>query len=61
MTGDRRDKAECPSGISVESSVRSLHSCGLVVRTTAVYQTNQASNAKVPDAVQIIFFLVSYK
>lgn len=61
MTGDREDTAECPSGMRVESSVRSLHSCGLVACTTAVYQTYQTSNIEVPYAIQILLFLVSYK
>ena len=61
MTGDRGDTAECPSGIRVESSVRSLHSCGLVVHTTTVYQTYQVSKTEVPYAIQILFVLVSYK
>lgn len=59
---DRRQRRhrEWPSGIRGESSVRSLHSCGLVVCTTAVYQTNQAGNTEVPCVIQY-FFLVSYK
>lgn len=55
MTADRGDTAEQPTGIRVESSVRSLHSCGLVVCTADVYWTNQTSNTEVPHAIQILF------
>lgn len=37
IIADRGDREECPS----ESSVRSLHSCGLITHTTVVYQTSQ--------------------